>query len=123
MDKKLESIKNHFLAQPKRFTDDKQWLLSLNGYTSKDEIAVHISGDSADCSEFDSQGREYFGIIGGNHHGHCLMIDTSKENCGAYFEDWYCTCGKEWHNATSGCWQYEHSREESGEEFGIKLIY
>lgn len=80
-----------------------------------DKYAVVVQGEEADYGELDSNGEEMLVMYGGAHDMHIAVRITSKHNCGACYEDVYCKCGAEYHNAVNGCWQYGHQREESGD--------
>jgi hypothetical protein len=110
----LEKAKTHFNAQPVRFSNAKQWQLSLDKYKPASQEVVLLYGDAADCGQFDDSGKEVFGVAGGKHHGHVVTVYTAKHNCGAYEETHICSCGEEYENGMYGCWQQSHQREERG---------
>ena len=110
----LENAKKHYNATPTRYTPAKQWSLSLGGYKPFEQQAIRLSGVEADASEFDDNGLEVWGVAGGEHHGHVVIVTTAKHNCGAYDEEQRCSCGQWYANAMHGCWQQGHQREEHG---------
>ena len=71
-------------------------------------------GRLADAGRFDDWGSATATIEGGPHNGHTIIIDTAKNNCGAFYKSVECSCGAEYEWGSGGCSSH-HSIPEHGD--------
>lgn len=81
------------------------------------KVVIVLDGRLADGGLVDDDARLYGRIFapGNSHHGHIVVIDSFKANCGAYGSAVCCECEAQYEWSSGGCWSHPSANRGDAE--------